>query len=367
MRRPGPADRPKVVFLLQDLLFGGTQTQSLELARHLDRDALDLRIWTLISGNDLAEKVEPTGLRVEALSSRKTVGLSALARLARKLAGEKPDLLLLLTVVPNIWGRILGRLTKVPAIIATVRQDAALVRAHERFLARLPDHFICNAEALGRALVEEYGVLPERVTVIPNGVDTRVFRPGAQPEPGLILCPARLDPDKDHSTLLQAFELLAERRPEARLRLVGEGRLKQALAAEIERSFGDGRVRLLDGRPDLTGLYGRASVVTLASRHEGLPNVVLEAMAAGRPVVATRVGGVAEAIEPERTGLLVDPGDPVGLARAWERLLADPRLGREMGRRARLRAEAEFSLETSVAAHERLFERCLTASRARRG
>ena len=174
-----------------------------------------------------------------------------------------------------------------------------------------------------------------------------------------MLCIGRLVPDKDHDTLLTAFHLTAAAHPEAELWLVGEGPRLAALRQLAQRLSIADRVKFIPPREDLRPLLHQATLLVLSSRTEALPNVVLEAMAAGLPVVATRVGGVPELVDPGRTGWLVDPEDAPGLAAALNQALADPEAAQTLGRAGRARALQDFSLETMAQRYEAVLDRLL--------
>ena len=173
------------------------------------------------------------------------------------------------------------------------------------------------------------------------------------------MCVARMAPDKDHDTLLAAFQRTALEIPAAELWLVGDGPRLGAVRELAGRLLPEGRVKFLPPREDLRPLLHQASLLALSSKTEALPNVVLEAMAAGLPVVATRVGGVPELVVQGRTGWLVDPGDPPGLAKALSQVLTEPDRRRALGREGRERACQEFSLETMTHRYESVLERLL--------
>ncbi len=338
----------RVVFLLQDLKFGGTQRQALELARRLDPARFRPEIWLLAAGDDLVPLARDWGLPLTWLSRQEQVGPGALLNLWRRLRRGDLDLLLPFTVVPNIWGRILGRLARVPVIVGNCRGGGAPRRQHERWLWPLAHHIVCNSAALKRVLTRRCGVPEARLSVIPNGVDTDYFQPAPE-GPGLTppWCSrvARMVPDKDLDTLIRAFALVAPDFPQAQLWLVGEGPLLgnlQQLAGEI---LPPGACRFIPPQADLRPLFRQAGLLALSSRTEALPNVVLEAMAAGLPVAATAVGGVPELVTPARTGWLAPPGDPPALAAALRRLLANPEQCRDFGRAGRRRVVRDFSLE----------------------
>ena len=351
-----------MVFLLEDLEFGGTQRQALELARRLDTSRFQVELWVLRAGDDLAPVARDYGLPVVWLARSSWVGPQSLLGLARRLRTHPPDLLMLLTVIPNIWGRVWGRLARVPVIVGNCRGGAAPWRQHERWLWPGAHHLLCNSALLKDFLVSRYKLPCHRITVALNGVDTDFFQPspnGRPQGPPVLLSVARLVPDKDHDTLLRAFARLAQRHPEAQLRLVGNGPRRQVLEQKVQNLGLSGQVKFLPPEPDLRSLYHQADLFVLSSRAEALPNVILEAMAAGLPVVATRVGGVPEAVVPEATGLLVDPGDDTGLAGALARLLDDPAARRAMGRAARQRVLDHFSFPAMVNRHQDLWSRLL--------
>jgi glycosyltransferase involved in cell wall biosynthesis len=359
---PRPA---RLVFLLQDLKFGGTQRQTLELARRLDPVRFQVEIWLLAAGEDLAPVARRHGIPVIKLGGRERVGPAALARLGRRLASGAVDALLPLTVVPNIWGRVLGRLARVPLIVGNCRGGGAPRRQHERRLWPLAHHILCNSRSIKSVLTETCGVPEDRLSVIVNGVDTAYFQPAAAPlaGPPQVLCVARMVPDKDHDTLIEAFRLAAQAHQESELWLVGDGPRLAEVRDLTRRLLPEGKVRFLPPREDLRPLLHQAALLVLSSKTEALPNVVLEAMAAGLPVVATRVGGVPELVVPGRTGWLVNPGDGPALAAALSRALADGETRQAWGRAGRERALRDFSLETMTRRYEDVLDGLLASAR----
>jgi glycosyltransferase involved in cell wall biosynthesis len=353
-----------VVFLLQDLFFGGTQRHTLELVRRLDPSRFQAEIWLLMGGDDFVPLARSWDLPLTWLGRRRWVAPDSLVRLWWRLKTRPVDLLVLLTGVPNIWGRLLGRLTKVPLIVGTWRGTGCPRNNLEKWLWPWADHFLCNAEELQRIMMAHFKVPADRITVIHNGVDLDYFRPTAPPGPArrpVVLCVARLVPEKDHETLIAAFALVAARHPEAELWLVGDGPRRRALQHLAAMQLPAGRVRFIPGQADLRPLFGQSSLLVLSSVEEGLPNVVLEGMAAGLPVVATAVGGLAKVVQPGETGWLVPPKDVAALTGAISRLLADEAERRAFGRAGRARVEGRFSLTAMVKRHEEVFLRLLNA------
>jgi glycosyltransferase involved in cell wall biosynthesis len=357
-----PGRPARLVFLLQDLKFGGTQRQALELARRLDPSRFQVEVWRLATGDELAPLARDWGIALVRLGRQERVGPAALARLWLRLKQQPVDLLMALTVVPNIWGRVLGRLARVPVIVGNCRGGGAPWRQHERWLWGLAHHLVCNSRALSRVLTLDCGVPEARLSVIPNGVDTDYFQPAPEaprPYPGVVLCVARMVPDKDHETLIRAFALAAPAFPQAQLWLVGDGPGLAASQHLAAAALPPGSFRFIPPQADLRPQFRQAGLLALSSRTEALPNVVLEAMAAGLPVAATAVGGVPELVTPGQTGWLAAAGDVPGLAGALGRLLGSPEQCRTFGRAGRQRVERDFSLKTMARRYENVLDRLL--------
>ena len=431
-----------VVFLLEDLEFGGTQTQTLELASRLDRTRFTPTLVTLRAGSGaLAAKAVASGLPWLPLTADEALHLPrSLHALWRYLARERPPLLQLLTVLPNIWGRVFGRCLGLPGIIGCCRGEAAVRGQHERFLGRIPAAHVANAGSIRDLLITGARVPAGQVFYIPNGVDTDYFIPAekeggrdsapadcdrspsgtaassarecdsiqgvkgpvgplrgaggrghrlcAEPQAAgggpqwefaadgilagsasggmVVVCIARLVPVKNHRLLLDAFARVLPSFPDASLLLVGEGECKAELQQRAAADDLRGRVLFHPGVTDVRPFLHRAGLFVLSSDHEGTPNALLEAMACGLPVVATEAGGCVEAIEHERSGLLVPRRDAPALAGAMARLLGDAAERAAFGRAARARVVAVYSMRAMVGAHEAIYERLLRGA-ARQG
>ncbi len=320
----------------------------------------------MASGEDLIPLARDWRVPLVRLSRRAKVGPQALINLWHRLHLRPPDLLVFLTVVPNIWGRVLGCLARVPVLVGSCRGGGAAERQHEGWLWPLAHHILSNSEAMKTELTVHCRVPEALISVIPNGVDTAWFRPPAAPYvgPPRVICVARMVPAKDHETLIRAFGLMVRDHPTAELCLVGDGPRLAAIEGLAAKLLPPGRFRFLPGQADIRPLLHRADLLALSSRQEALPNVVLEAMAAGLAVVATRVGGVPELVVPGVTGWLVEPGDAPALAAAMGQLIENPGVRQAMGRAGRERALRKFSLETMTHLHEEVLDRLLAQARA---
>ncbi len=223
------------------------------------------------------------------------------------------------------------------------------------------------SEDNARVLRDHHGVPAGKIRVIPLGVDTACFRPGGEPEPGLLASVIRLHPDKGPDVLLDAAEELLLRDVDFRLEILGDGEMREALRRRLTGSLAE-RVRLVGWGDEraVIDLLGRCSIFVLPSRAESLGVALMEAMACGRPVVATDVGGVPEVLGADPCGVLVPPEDPRALAEAIGSLLADRERRCSLAEAGRRRVVEAFRLERNVARLEDLW-RDLMRSGAGRG
>jgi L-malate glycosyltransferase len=338
----------KLVIVLQDLEFGGTQRYAVNLLQHLDRSLFDPELWVLRGGMDMVPLAEQTGTPVRWFSKNSWVTPFALYRFFCALLRNKPTFLYSLTVVPNIWARIFGALLGVPVIISSYRNLFA--NQYERLLWPLSTHIICNAEAIREKLMEKHGVQEGRISVVPNGVDTDFFIPDSTQAftSPIILYAGRLVKQKDPLTLLEAFHLIHQVIPDARLLIVGNGSLRVQLDQFIKRHSLEKHVSLISGTADIRKYMQQARIFLLPSLYEGSPNILIEAMACGLPVVATRTSGIPELVDHEENGYLVSPGDAKKMAEFSVRLLLDDSLRNDMATQARSRVVTHHTLEDCV-------------------
>jgi glycosyltransferase involved in cell wall biosynthesis len=296
--------------------------------------------------------------------------LAGFVELLRLLRRERPDILHANSSKAGALGRLAAFLTGVPIRIFTVHGwafaahsgvSSRLYRWADRLARPLTTTTICVSERERTTGISAGTCGAKRTIVIPNAVDVTGLprsQPGGHKRP-LIVSVGRLKAPKDFSTLVRALGNLPPDSFEALI--VGEGPDRDRLEEEIHALGLDNRVRLAGERRDVPELLARADVFVLSSASEGMPVSVLEAMAAGLPVVASRVGGVPEQIADGETGLLVEPGDPDELAAALTRLTHDAALRGRLGSAARARAERAFDLEPFRRAHLELYSRELTS------
>jgi glycosyltransferase involved in cell wall biosynthesis len=284
-------------------------------------------------------------------------GIDVSPRLARDVIravrAESPDLLHTHLVHADVYGSIASRVTGVPFVSTRHNDDRYLLgpfRYADRAFARRARRLIAISDAV-RTFLERAGHDPRKLTTVRYGLDDLPAVPSS-PTPAeagvpvgapLALAVGRLIEQKDHSTLLRAFARVREQQPEARLAILGGGPLEAETRA-LAASLGITDAVALPGRTEIRDWLERADVFVHTSRWEGFGIVLLEAMLAGLPIVATAVSAVPEVVEDGETGALVPAGDVEGVARELGALLADPGLRRRLGEAGRERARTEFSV-----------------------
>lgn len=256
-----------------------------------------------------------------------------------------------------------GRLARTPAVFASHALDSINQKKRYTLPIRwLTDGVITNAESIRRAYVEDYGLPASIVHVVHYGIDpSKSIVPAQFPEAQagrrVILSAGRLSEQKGFDVLIEAASELHKRRNDFVVLIAGDGSLEHRLRTQLAELGLEQTVQLIGFQSPLRPAIAGASVFVLASRYEGMPTVLLEAMSVGTPVVATAVNGVPELIPDERFGLLVPPDDAAALAAALERFLDEPSLARSVADAARDRVLREFTVDGMVDRVESLFER----------
>lgn len=310
-------------------------------------------------------------------ASLKSRDVKALIKVYRLLRRERPHIVHTHTAKAGFVGRIAARLAGVPIVVHTYHGHVLhsyysflktwLLRRMEQALASLSDRLIAVSEQVRQDLIE-YGVAPEsKITVIPLGLELEQFLQlegvrgelrrelGIAQDAPLVGIIGRLAPIKNHRLFLEMAALLAEEFPTARFAVVGDGLLRPELERYATELGLNGRVLFLGWRRDLPRIYADLDVLVISSKNEGTPVSAIEAMASGVPVVATRVGGIPDLIEDQKTGILVEPEDPSALADAVISLLRNPPMARRMGQAAQAHVLEKYTVERLLDDTEKLY------------
>lgn len=367
----------RVAYVIGELGKGGAEYQLYELVRGLDRSRVLPRVFALSSGGYWAGPLRAIDVEVTELPSTRSLEWRRLRALRRALADFRPHVLHTVLWSGNAYGRLAALGLGIPVVIAAERnvvRRPGWQRAVERALDVATDRYLVNSTAIVDELAERGGLSRAKMQVIHNGIDLGklpAFDParaearraaGFDPARRLVAQVGRLEPQKDYPTYLAAAARIAAAADDVDFLVVGDGALRPALEAEAARLGLGSRVRFTGVRHDVPALLGGVDVLVLASLFEGLPNVVIEAMAAGAVAVATDVGGARELVVDGETGIVVPVGRPDAIAEAVAGLLADPARSRAMAVAARRRIEERFTVEAMVRRTTAVYDELLRAA-----
>ncbi len=378
-REPRTADRtrPRVVHLIDSTEFGGAEQVLLQLATGLDPARWESVALVPNGAGRLADRLARAGIPTAFVDLAPGSSWRAVPATASALRRLRPDLVHLQRPWPPAGRRALAAavLARPRALVVTEHlapgQRSLKGRALDRILALGVTRWIAVSPDVGRWVASATDADPTRIRVVTNGVEPSPpaavgDAPAIGPTPDgplRVAMIAQLRPQKGHDVLLDAVARISD---PVLVTLAGVGP-EQARIAERIRQLGLGsRVQLVGFVEDVSGLLGASDVVVLPSRFEGLPLAVLEAMAAGRAVIGSRVPGTADVIDDGRTGLLVPPADPAALASAIERLARDPELRTRLGDAGRARVAQRYDVRATIRSVEAVYRGAL-AARATKG
>jgi glycosyltransferase involved in cell wall biosynthesis len=373
---PQPGRRLKVVHVISALPVGGAEKSLFHLVSRLDRARFEPLVVCTRAEDAMAPEFRRAGVRVELVRLRSRYGPASLLRLARFLRREGADIVHTHMRRANTSGRLAAWLARVPVIVAHERSPGPdKTRIHflvDRWLSRVSDAILAVSPDTAERNARLSGIPRERFTVLPNAVDLAEFAPGDRAAARAALgLPAgdfvvgfagRLHPVKRLDVLVRAAAAAAGEVANLRLVLAGSGPERERLAALAAELGIAARTSFLGERADMPAVYPAFDLLCLPSESEGCSRVLLEAAAAGLPLVATAVGYAAELIGADEAGVLVPPGDAGALAAALVRLAREPETRTRMGAAARARV-AGHGIDEYVRKVERLYAR-LWAERA---
>lgn len=347
----------RLLIVSDEMEVGGSQRQIASLLGALPSDACRAQLAYFRRPSFLVGQIERAGIPVHRIDKRRRLDPGFVLRLVRFLRRGRFDVVHCFSFTAELWTRLALLLVPGAALVASMRDMghglSPLQWRIKRLVCRGACAVISNSLGAAERLRATLGARPP-VHVVVNGMelppmidarrhDALRTEMGARDDVRpLALFVGRLTHQKNVDLLLESFAAL-EDEPRPRIALAGNGPLRGELEATVRRLHLADDVCFLGERSDARELMQAADLVVLPSRDEGLSNVILEAMAAGRPVLATRVGGTPELVEDGATGILFDPGDAAALTEALRKLAADPALRMRMGEAARTRIADHYS------------------------
>ncbi|MFH1023616.1 MAG: glycosyltransferase [Planctomycetota bacterium] len=371
----GRRERYRLMLIIDSLGNGGAEPQLVKLATALAER--DVRVSVISLSADRMENAHPlraAGIPLAVVPQSGFWSWRTLLRLRRIIGRERPDIVHTWLFTSDLYGRIAARLAGVPIVMSASRGldiDKPIRRQWaDRILRPLTTAYTVNARAVGDMLMRRERVPAGKIFLIPNGVASPASSPtdtpgetrrrlGVPASGFLVGGVGRLVPVKGFRTLLETIRRMGDAGRAVHVCLAGDGPLREELLNLAARLGISDRVTFAGHQNDMRGILAAFDVLVSSSLSEGCSNVILEAMAAGKPVIATEVGGNPELVTPGETGLLVPPEDPAALADAILRLLRNPGECRRMGEAGRLRVEEHFTMDRMVSETAALYERLL--------
>ena len=391
----------KVLYFLNSIVRGGVEEHVLGLLKHIDKNKFEpILVCPQPLLDLLKEDLEKLGINTYPVCIRRWRNIGQINKFMRILRAEKPDVVHSHLFFATMFAAPLAKLAGVPMVIETAhlreawRKGIKKLFFIDRFFYHFVDEVIAVSNAVKKFLVENKKLPEDKIKVIYNGVDLNKFHPnvsnssnnsnvsngshvsndshisnGHQPRTthhaprtnftvGVI---GRLEPQKGHKYFLEAIKLLNNKYSDVRFVIAGEGSLRQELEQQVNSLGIKNRIEFLGYRKDIVNLLQEIDLLVLPSLYEGLPLVVLEAGAMGKPVIATNVDGSPEVIINKETGLIIPPEDSTALKDALELFLKDRRLPQELGENAIMHIAENFSHKKQIAETESLYLKLMGA------
>lgn len=367
----------KVLFAICNLDRGGTEIQTVELAKRLHASHYCVTVAALQGKGPLRTALQEAGIRIVDFPKKGGLvsarGAYQFLRLVRFIRRERFGVVHSHDLWANLVAVPAAKLAGAPLVLSSQRDLAHLywyTPSRNKVISRIhrwSDGVVVNSSAVSDLVQKQFLVPAERIHLLYNGIDFERFSraqahrekllPMVARDAPLILTVANMHSAvKGHFDLIEAAKILRASYPQAKFIFAGDGEHRPRFENSVKDSGVQDSVIFLGQREDIPELLCCCDVFVLASHAEGLPNSILEAMAAGRPVVATAVGGIPEVIEDRRNGLLVPPRDPVSLADALLKILKDRDFGTRLGLAGHEHARSQFSFDSAVAKLKSIYE-----------
>jgi glycosyltransferase involved in cell wall biosynthesis len=365
-----------VMFLIPCLRIGGTEQQLLDLVKGIDKARFQPLVVSLYPGGSLESEIKKVqGAEFISLDRKGKFDFAVAFKVLRLLRRKEVDIIqpfltpatffaLLPAIADHTAARIVTERGRVPGDAGL---GTKLYWAAEDFLTRFADLIVSNSD-VGKCGLVERGIEPSRIRVIYNGVNFDRLMPkpdkviqirtqmGLPPGGQVVGIVGRLTPVKDHATFLQASVLISKVLPETRFAIVGDGELRGSLESMAKELNIHSRITFFGNQHDVGSYISAFDIACLCSLREGCSNAILEAMALGKPVVATDVGGNRELVSSRETGILVPPKNPQAMAGSIVACLMQPQWAQEMGLRAQQMVLGRFGQDRMVQEYQTLYE-----------
>ena len=361
-------DPAKVIHIVEDLGTGGLEKIVSNIVVTLDRARFHPEVWCLARGGEVAEEIVARGVKVRISAMGKHPSPGFLLGLASRLRRINARIVHCHGYTACTVGRVAAVLARTSQVFAHIHTQGLWLQPRQRRLERVLSAFstkiICVSESVRRFVVQEERIPREKTAVIYNGVPDPLLPDGEyarrhfgiREEAKVLGCVASLEPHKGHAILIEAVRIARVALNDLVLLIVGDGSLRN----QLERSAREAGIKaVFTGRIEDVGLALAAmdAVALLSLEREGLSLAIIEAMAASKPIISTRLGGLPEIVEDRANGLLCGPGDSAEAAGCILKILGNAEVGRSMGEVGRRTFLKNFTVGRMVSEIERLYEK----------
>lgn len=362
----------RIAFCITDLDVGGAERALVQLVTRLDRGFWEPHVICLSQEGELVKELEAAHIPTFCLGARTRKNLTVYFRLAKCLKNIQPKILQTYLYHANIMGRFAARKAGVPHTVSGIRvaeRRGKLRLWVDRLTQGSVAHHVCVSKDVAEFSIQSSGLHTDKVVVIPNGVDTERFSQaqavdlsqfGIPEGAKTVLFVGRLDRQKGPFILLAAVKGILQAHDNVHVLFVGDGPLRNPLHDWVREHNLAANIHFAGQQREIESFYQAADCLVLPSRWEGMPNVVLEAMAAGKPVITTTVEGTRDLISNHVNGLLIPPESPQELAAKLTMLLTDPDQAANLGKAAQTHIQKEFTWENTVKKYDRLYRSLLS-------
>jgi glycosyltransferase involved in cell wall biosynthesis len=368
----------RILFLVNGFAIGGAEVKLLELVKEIKTRFPETYypiVCAVGQGGPLQERFEKMNVETYVFPKKHKYDVSLIYKVYQLLQKKRIDILQTTLFYADIIGAYTAKLAGIKKVVSWDAMTAPYHYGMKNLLAyRLASKWLTVSVAVSHAIrekiVQERHVPVDKATTIHYGVDLRHFKEtkndpyrkklGFHSKDIVLGTVARLSEQKGHRYLIDAVKKVVRKYPNIRVLFIGDGPLREKLEFQVHRLRLNATIQFLGFRSDIKELLGALDIFILPSLFEGLPNVILEAMACGKPVIATNVSGIPEVIVDHQTGILIPPKDSDAIAQAIFQMLRDTKKMRMMGKMSRKRVEEKFNLKQQVSAFAMLYEKMLS-------
>ncbi len=351
----------RILYVIPKMEVGGTERHLYNLLHGLDKKRFLPRLVCTWKLGKIGRKLQEEGFSVQALGFYKGYDPRIALKLGKIIAEWKPHILHTYLFGFHLLPGIPARWKRVPLNISSRREIGDWKKFYHWWITRAGNWFtdwtVACSEEVKRYTIRKEKLPEDRIEVIYNGINLEdfSFQPSFDRREKKVGVIANFYPEKGQRFFLQAVPHIKQVFPDTEFILVGEGERRQATENLCKEMGIGGMVKFLGLREDIPEILSSLRVLVIPSVREGLPNVLLEALSTGTPVVATRVGGIPEVIRQGEEGILIPPADPMSIKQAVCFLLSHPEKAREMGRKGRKLAETRFSLQRMLQDYQQMY------------